>query len=60
MNLELKGILDNIVSDLKEQGHDPEDRPIVFRWSYPEETLMYTLIIEKITEEDEEDKGVVH
>ena len=61
MNLELKGILENIVSDLKSQGYDPVDRPIVFKWSYPETDISYTLIIEKVGEDEDDDEGeMVH
>jgi len=60
MNQELKTILDNIVADLRSQGHDPLNRPIVFMWSYPDEDLKYTLVIqEKEEEENEEDHGYV-
>lgn len=62
MNESLKGILEQIIKDLREQGHDPSERPVVFIWSYPEEELKFTLVIQK--KEDEEksvgDQEVVH
>lgn len=59
MNQELKTILDNIISDLKEHGHDPLERPVCFMWSYPEEELRYTLVIQKDEGMEEDDNPPV-
>jgi len=60
MKENLKEILAQIVADLREQGHDPLERPIVFMWHYDDgEDLKYTLVIQK-KEDDDEDKPVSH
>lgn len=51
MKEELKTILDNIVADLRSQGHDPVDRPIVFVWDYGGD-IKYTLVFQAISEDD--------
>lgn len=64
MKESLKEILEQIIKDLREHGHDPIDRPIIFMWSYPDLELKFTLVIEKKEEESEEDSDgneeVVH
>ena len=64
MKESLKEILEQIIKDLREQGHDPLDRPIVFIWSYPDKEFKFTLVIQKKEEEEKPepevfvDKGV--
>jgi hypothetical protein len=60
MNENLKGFLEQLVKELREQGHDPLERPVVFIWSYPEEELKFTLVIQKKEDEEEQDKPVSH
>jgi hypothetical protein len=60
MNENLKGFLEQLIKELREQGHDPLERPVVFIWSYPEEELKFTLVIQKKEDEEEQDKPVSH
>lgn len=51
MKEELKKILESIVTDLKTQGHDPLEQPIVFVWDYGE-GIKFTLVIQSADDPD--------